>query len=292
MHRNTFIFGLCSIFASSSFAIETRDLILVAGQSNAVGHDASAAELPADPTDKDILFWWRCGDPPPDNHDSTSNGWTTLQSQPRGNALAKSAGVPRQHGNFSHAEGGFGPEMGFARTLFAREKKPLGIIKVAFNGTGMTTDWDHKNPGAGGACYRVLVEETKKAIAKATEKGIASRIRALVWVQGEGDARDKKAQDYEKNLGEMLKTLRKDLKAPEMIVLVGVNTNFGNGKNTFVPVIVAQQKSLAAHLPRCAYVDTSGVTYANAAHFDTKSVIEIGKRFADALMKLEKTTTR
>lgn len=291
MHRHTFILGLCSIFVSSSFSAETRDLILVAGQSNAVGHDASAADMPADPADKGILFWWRCGDPPPpDNHDSTSNGWTTLQSQPKGNALEKNAGVPHQHGNFSHAEGGFGPEIGFARTLSALEKKPLGIIKVAFNGTGMTTDWDHKNPGAGGACYRALVEETKKAIAKAAEKGITLRIRALVWVQGEGDARDKKAQEYEKNLGEMLKALRKELKAPEMIALVGVNTNFGNGKNTFVPVIVEQQKSLAVHLPRCAYVDTSGVTYANAAHFDTKSTIEIGKRFAEALMKLEKTT--
>ena len=292
MHRHTFILGLCSIFVSSSFSAETRDLILVAGQSNAVGHDASAAELPADPADKDILFWWRCGDPPPDNHDSTSNGWTTLQSQPKGNAIEKNARVPHQHGNFSHAEGGFGPEMGFARTLSALEKKPLGIIKVAFNGTGMTTDWDHKNPGAGGACYRALVEETKKAITKAGEKGIALRIRALVWVQGEGDARVKIAQEYEKNLGEMLKALRRELKAPEMIALVGVNTNFGNGKNTFVPVVVAQQKSLALHLPRCAYVDTSGVTYANGAHFDTKSVIEIGKRFAEGLIKLEKTITR
>ena len=289
MHRHTFILGLCSIFVSSSFSAETRDLILVAGQSNAVGHDASAAELPADPADKDILFWWRCGDPPPDDHDSISKGWTTLQSQPKGNALEKNAGVPHQHGNFSHAEGGFGPEIGFARTLYALEKKPLGIIKVAFNGTGMTTDWDHKNPGVGGACYRALVEETKKAIAKAAEKGVTLRIRALVWVQGEGDARVKIAQEYEKNLGEMLKALRRELKAPEMIALVGVNTNFSNGKNSFVPVIVEQQKSLAVHLPRCAYVDTSGVTYANAAHFDTKSTIEIGKRFAEALMKLEKT---
>ncbi len=45
---------------------ETRDLILVAGQSNAVGFDAYAEELPADPRDADTMFWWRVGDPPPD----------------------------------------------------------------------------------------------------------------------------------------------------------------------------------------------------------------------------------
>ena len=36
---------------------ETRDLILVAGQSNAVGFDAYAEELPADPRDADTMFW-------------------------------------------------------------------------------------------------------------------------------------------------------------------------------------------------------------------------------------------
>ncbi len=147
--------------------------------------------------------------------------------------MAKNGGVPRQYGNFNNPKGGFGPEMGLARTLYAREKKPLAIVKVAFNGTGMTTDWDHNNPGAAGACYRALVEETKKAVAKAAEKGITLRINTMVWVQGESDARVKLAQEYEKNLSEMIKALRKELNAPDMVVLVGVNTNFGNGKNRF-----------------------------------------------------------
>jgi hypothetical protein len=86
----------------------------------------------------------------------------------------------------------------------------------------------------------------------------------------------------------MIAALRSDLRAPEMIALVGVNTNFGNGKNAFMPAIVEAQKALATSLSRCAYVDTSGVTYANGAHFDTKSTIEIGVRFAEALMNVER----
>ena len=282
---SSIVFALCISCAVS--AAEKRDLILVAGQSNAVGFDATPKELPDDNNDKQIMFWWRCGDPPPDEFDSVSRGWTTLQPQPRPEPMAKDKGVPRQYGNFSHTEGGFGPEIGFARTLLAKEKKPFAIVKAAFSGTGMTTDWDHNDAGPRGACYRALVEETRNAIAKAAEKGIDLKIRALVWVQGESDANAKNAPEYEKNLGEMIKALRLELKAPEMIALVGVNTNFGNGKNTFMPVIVEQQKSLAAHLARCAYVDTSGVTYANGAHFDTKSTIEIGGRFAEALIKVE-----
>lgn len=268
-------------------AAETRDLILIAGQSNAVGADAKASELPADDTDKDVMFWWRTGDPPPDEFDTTSSGqWTTLQPQPRGNPMPKEKGVPRQWGNFA-SPAGFGPEIGLARTLQAKEKKPLAIVKAAWSGTSMTQDWNHADTGAGGSCYRAFVAETKAAIDAAKKKGITLRLRALVWVQGESDANAAAAPLYEQRLGDMIKALRTELNAPELIALVGVNTNFGNGKNPFMPVIVEQQKALAAHLPHCAYVDTSGLTYANAAHFDTKSTIEIGQRFADALLKLE-----
>jgi lysophospholipase L1-like esterase len=268
-------------------AAETRDLILVAGQSNAVGFDAAPADLPADAADKTIMFWWRCGDPPPDEHDCFGRGWSILQPQPRQDPLPKDAGLPRQYGNFSHAEGGFGPEMGLARTLAGREKKPLAVVKAAFSGTAMKTDWNHNDPGPGGACYRALVEETKAAREKAAEKGISLRIRALAWVQGESDANAKDAPDYGKNLGEMITALRKDLDAPNLIALVGVNTNFGGGKNTFMPRIVEEQKSLAARLPSCAYVDTSGVTYANSAHFDSAGTLEVGKRYAEALLGTE-----
>lgn len=267
---------------------ETRDLIVVAGQSNAVGFDASAAELPADAGDKEVMFWWRCGDPPPDDHDSVNRGWTTLQPQPKSNPMAKKSGVPRQYGNFSNPAGGFGPEIGLARELRSKTKQPLAIVKVAFSGTGMTTDWDHQNAGPQGACYRALVEETKQALEKAAGQGIKLHLRAFVWVQGESDANVKNAPEYSKNLGEMIKTLRTDLNAPEMMALVGVNTNFGEGKNKFMPVIIQQQQELAKRIPHCAYVDTSGVTYANAAHFDTKSTIEIGRRFASALIAAEK----
>ena len=279
--------GLLTGQATGS-ASETRDLILVAGQSNAVGFDATPEGLPADAGDKEVMFWWRCGDPPPDDHDSVSRGWTTLQLQPKGAPLTGKSGGPRQYGNFRSPAGGFGPELGLARELRVGSSKPLAIVKVAFSGTGMTSDWDHLAAGPHGACYRALVEETKLALAKAAGQGITLRLRAFVWVQGESDANAKDAPRYGKNLGEMIRALRADLSAPGMMALVGVNTNFGGGNNPFMPVIVKQQQELAAQLARCAYVDTSGVTYANAAHFDTKGTIEIGRRFANALIRAER----
>jgi hypothetical protein len=86
---------------------DDRDLIIVAGQSNAVGFDALASELPPSDADREILFWWRVGDPPPDQHDVTSgNRWTHLQAQPQGSPRVtqtpdEKKATPRQYGNFA-----------------------------------------------------------------------------------------------------------------------------------------------------------------------------------------------
>ena len=82
-------FTLLGVLCGHLSAAETRDLLLIAGQSNAVGYDAKPSELPPDDADKKILFWFRVGDPPPDEFDVTSGGqWTTLAPQPNWKARA------------------------------------------------------------------------------------------------------------------------------------------------------------------------------------------------------------
>ncbi len=125
---------------SVTHAAEPIDVIIVAGQSNAVGFDAAPGELPADPIDARVPFWWRCGDPPPDEHDSVSNGWTTLKPQPLGDPIKPRR--DRQYGNFAQPTGGFGPEIGLARTIASKHETPLAIIKVAFSGTHVAGDWN------------------------------------------------------------------------------------------------------------------------------------------------------
>ena len=281
-------------------AREIRDLVIVAGQSNAVGFDAYAAELPPDAGDEKVLFWFRVGDPPPDAHDVHSGRqWTRLRPQPRGEPLAKTSPGPgepvhhhaRQYGNFGKAEGGFGPEFGFARELVqaGRERLPLAILKVAFSGTAVATDWDPSDPGFRGACYRALVEEFRKAMAEARAQDIELRPRALVWVQGESDATPTHAPSYERNLGSMLDALRRDLSAPELLALLSVNTRFGNDRNPYVPVVVAAQRALAAKDPRCVYVDPTGAETLGPSHthFTAAGTLDLGRRMGRTLLDLE-----
>jgi hypothetical protein len=268
---------------------EFRDLILVAGQSNAVGFDARAEELPADVRDERTLFWWRVGDPPPDEFDGTSaRQWTYLQFQPRTPAKAGDTGqkLPRQYGNFSAgSKGGFGPEMGLVRTLADREDRQLAVIKTAFSGTSIAGDWNVDLAGAD-SCYRALIEETKAAVDAAKSRDILLRPCAFVWVQGESDANPKDAPNYAANLTRMLVRLRTDLAAPDMVLLLGVNTRFGDGKNPSMPVIVEAQKKVAATLHHVRYVDTTGAETLppSHTHFTAAGTLEIGRRYAEALL--------
>ena len=279
--------GLLCTQAEEAFATETRDLILVAGQSNAVGFDAKPSELSPNPADNDVLFWWRTGDPPPDDYDSTSDGkWTHLQPQPKGNPRQLDQD-PRQYGNFANADGGFGPEIGLARDLYGKGDKRLAIVKAAWSGTSMAQDWNASDSSNSGPCYRALVSETKAAIAAAMALGVTLHLRALVWVQGEADANPSAAPSYEKGLSDMIAALRKDLDSPKLIALLAVNTRFGGGKNPFMSTIVDAQQSVAAKDPRVMYVDTSTATTANAAHFDAAGTLDVSRRFAQALLKIE-----
>jgi lysophospholipase L1-like esterase len=282
----TLVFSGVSVSETNAADLKPMDLLIIAGQSNAVGADTDPGRMLANEADQKIMFWWKCGDPPPDEHDSTSGGkWLHLQAQPLGDPKKPREG--RQYGNFAHPDGGFGPEISFARTLYARENKPLAVVKVAFSGTGLRRDWDHSDPGEAGACYRSLISETLAAIEAAKNDGIELRPRAFGWVQGESDANAADSVIYAKNLDAMLASIRKELNAPELAALIAVNTRFLAGRNQFMPAIVEQQKLAASYDPRFEYVDTSAATIANQVHFDSEGTLEVGRLFAESLLSIE-----
>ena len=198
--------------------------------------------------------------------------------------------VARQYGNFNlKTKGGFGPEVGMVRTLATKESRPLAVIKTAFSGTSVAADWNVGLPGQADACYRAMIDEAKAAIASAKAKDVTLRPRAFVWVQGESDANAKDAPAYVANLSAMLKSLRTELDAPDLILLLGVNTRFGNGKNAFMPKVIAAQQAVAAALPRARYVDTAGAETLppSHTHFTAAGTLEIGRRYAEALLSFE-----
>ncbi len=293
MHPRTSSFVLliltcCSLCSAQDTPRRTLDLYLVAGQSNAVGYDANPAVLVADDHDQQVKFWFRCGDPPPDEFDSRSTGWATLQPQPKGQPDT-AAVRERQYGNFQSLAGGFGPEIGFARGIRTHQQdRPYGIVKASFSGTSLIHDWDPTDAGDKGACYRSLVAETKAAIAAAQEQGFDCQLQALIWVQGESDAAADAQERYCDAIVKMLSTLRTDLNAPKLWALLGVNTRFLAMDNKITPgmeAVIAGQQAASKLDSHCRYVDLDGATLANAFHFDAAGTLEIGQRFAKAYLE-------
>ena len=280
------------LIALPAFASEDSskvvDLILVAGQSNAVGFDAPASDLPSNPIDEQVLFWWKCGDPPPDRHDSSSGGWTTLRPQGKGDPKPKDLAA-RQYGNFAQEAGGFGPEISLARQLLKKQPDTgLAVLKVAFSGTGIRRDWNPADrTGKSGACFRALVEEFKTATEVAKKRGIRLRPRAMIWVQGESDANAGDHLHYADALTGLIAAVRRNLESPDLKVLTAFNTSFGGGENAFIGKIVDAQKAVSAADTNVEYVDTSKATTANRFHYDAKGTLDVGRWFADALIELE-----
>jgi hypothetical protein len=262
---------------------EEIDLFILAGQSNGVGYDAAPNQLPLDEADRKIPFFFDCGDPPFDGHDSSSsNRWTVLGPQPRGWPLA--VDYPnRQYGNFSHAAGGFGPELSFARRLSREPGIKPAIFKFAYNGTGFSNpnDWSPGQP-----LYRDFISRYHSALGQ-LEQGGTNRVtlRALLWIQGETDC-GRGTAAYAQWFGDFITQLRADLRSPALPVFAGFNTNFAGA----TAEIVQAQQRVAADVPRVFYVETGGAKLVGpppVAHFNSVGTLEVGERFARAY--LEKT---
>ena len=80
-----------------------------------------------------------------------------------------------------------------------------------------------------------------------------------------------------------------NLAAPKLILLLGVNTRLGNGKNPHLPKIIAAQQQADAALSRACYVDTTGAETLPPSHtpFTADGTLEIGRRYAEALLEVE-----
>ena len=165
-----------------------------------------------------------------------------------------------------------GPRCGRNRSAIRSGRDPVANTVIL----------DKSQEDSRGACYRSLLAETARALASLRQTH-QPRLVALVWIQGESDATAGRAETYRVNLEAMISSLRKDLAAPNLIALLGLNTEFGGGNNPHLPDVIEAQKAYAQSDDRARYVDTAGASIANNVHFDAAGTLDVGQRFADVL---------
>jgi Carbohydrate esterase, sialic acid-specific acetylesterase len=180
------------------------------------------------------------------------------------------------------ADSTFGPEIAFGVAMGqALPKERIGLVKLARPGTPIG-DWSPANPRS---LYAELVHDAKAARASAPEAQLA----AMLWVQGERDARSPDlAATYSGNLRVLIAAVRRDLGAPDLPFLCAqVNPPY-----PFAPEIRAAQAALPSQVQRTAVVSTDGLRKnADSLHYSASGQIELGLRFAQSLLSFLKPGT-
>ena len=123
----------------------------------------------------------------------------------------------------------FGPELQFGNVIADSIPEQTLIIKTAWGGKSLYKDF--RPPGSGGVVgpyYTKMIEEICTALANLKRdfpdyQGQGYELSGFVWYQGWNDGIDPKyaVPEYEQNLVNLIKDVRKDLKAPKLPVVIG-----------------------------------------------------------------------
>lgn len=181
--------------------------------------------------------------------------------------------------HFDKPYAGVGPGLSFAHAMLEGNKNiQIGLIPCAWGGSPIKV-W---SPGAKyfeNFPYDEAITRAKIAMQKGQLKGI-------LWHQGESDNDASKAEVYLGKLKALIANLRRDLNMPNLPFVVGEIGRFN--KEDYINKIV---NTLPEEVENTAVVSSEGlVDKGDQLHFDSPSARELGKRYAEAMKKLQAKT--
>lgn len=199
-----------------------------------------------------------------------SHGFKPLQPGYSGTPGTKPGGLPSAT---------FGPEVSMGATLAeGLPGKKVALIKCAEGGTSLSKDWA---PGEKGKLYEQFIAFVGQVLKELQAKGDTYTLRGMAWHQGESDA-SLPAGKYQALLTDFIRHVRADLKVQDMPFVIG--EVYDNGHRD---VVREAQKSASTAVPHAAFAAAQGLkTSDQGTHFDAASQIELGKRFAQAMLPL------
>ena len=122
----------------------------------------------------------------------------------------------------------FGPELQFGHVVGNAINNQVLLIKTAWGGKSLGIDF--RPPGSGGTVgpyYRMMIAQVQEALANLKTDfpgydGQGFELAGFVWWHGWNDFCDPKlVPEYEDNLVNLIRDVRKDLKSPKLPVVVG-----------------------------------------------------------------------
>lgn len=190
---------------SQSKEVKMVDVILIGGQSNATGQGYVWNIPKAFETDTTVMLYYSKYL----NRGKNGEQWLPLCQA-------------------SETEDKFGVELSLG-TILQKElpNRQIALIKHALSGSNLYEQW---NPGnregeKQGEEYTKFITTVKNGLADLKVKGYIPVIRAMVWQQGEADARDiagiERSEKYGANLRNFILQVRKELDVENMLFVYG-----------------------------------------------------------------------
>ena len=285
--KRCLLFLLLAFITTVSFSKNKKevDVYLIGGQSNATGQGYMANIPDSFEIDKSERFFYS---------QFLGGGGKSLEWGP----LCQASEVPAR----------FGVELSMGTIL--KELNPnreIALIKHALSGSNLYNQW---NPGENesdienfGLEFSKFINTVEKGLKQLEAEGFTPKIKAMVWQQGEGDARDiagmENSRNYGNNLRHFINRIREQLDAPNMLFVYGYvipvplerftgreeireaqkNIDQDSGhklalKGAFV--VETDDLPLRCDEPNSPYPD-------DKVHFSTLGILELGKRFANKI---------
>ena len=254
------------------------NIFLLAGQSNMAGADSEITVPPGfqqTAADRETRF---TAAPLPDGENSPRYvSWREIKGH-------------EAKGKLVH-----GPEVGFARALYAAGWRDVAIIKVDANFRRDARVWPW---GEGGELFAAWTKFVDARLAEIAVEGRSTRICGFVWHQGIDDAiHGTFASQYDGNLRNLIIVLRKRYATEHtpFVLARSVNSRIAQplpdpeSKSPMAQVRGAQM-NVGQSVPCAAWIDVDDLPNVNTHHFSAASQLVIGRRFGEAFLKLQEKT--
>ncbi|MGM0666010.1 MAG: sialate O-acetylesterase [Bacteroidota bacterium] len=283
-----YLLMLCLVFfvvVSFSQKKKEIDVYLIGGQSNASGQ-GYMKNIPSDfEVDKSVHFFYS---------QKSGGGATALEWGP----LCQASETPDK----------FGVELSMGTMLKQlNPDREIALIKHALSGSNLYNQWTpgkNKNDTENfGPEFKKFIHTVEQGLKELEAKGFKPKIKAMVWQQGEADARDiagmENSRNYGKNLHRFIKRIREQLGVPKMLFVYGYVIPVPLDRFTGREEVRAAQKNLdqnSGHklaLKRAFVVETDDLPLRcdepnspypdDKVHFNTSGILELGERFANKI---------
>ena len=267
-----FLLGAASADATSDARVV--NVFLLAGQSNMAGADSEVTV-------------------PPGFQQTAADQETRFTTAPLPEGETSPRYVPWGEIKGHEAKGKLvhGPEVGFARALYAAGWRDVAIINVYANFRRDARVWPW---GEGGELFAAWTKFVDARLAEVAAEGRTTRICGFVWHQGIDDAiHGTFAGQYEHNLSKLIGALRKRYATEHtpFVLARSVNSRIAQplpdpeSKSPMAQVRRAQVK-VGESVPFAAWIDVDDLPNVNTHHFSSESQLIIGRRFGEAFVKL------